>query len=261
MPIQNPYYRIIRPNHRDHQNFNKWYKGVNNNFILDERYSNERISLVKAFKLIENDLLQIFNYVEPSDQNERAYSHRIYELFLRSCIEVEANCKAILNANRYSKLDRNGKITDRWDMNDYKKINRASKIGRYEVFIESWRPNKFKILPFNNWQNNESLEWYQSYNEVKHNREENFEKANFKNLIVSVAGLFAVLFSQFYTFVYNPTCNIGFLMDDSGTYLSSETSIFSIKLPDFNEDEMYDFNWTELKNDPEPFQKFDFNSI
>lgn len=38
-----------------------------------------------GYKLIEDDLLSICEFIEPTDANKETYSHRIYELFLRVC--------------------------------------------------------------------------------------------------------------------------------------------------------------------------------
>jgi hypothetical protein len=54
-------------------------------------------------------------YVEPADKNLECYSYRIHALLLRACIELEANCKAILKENGYSK-------GGNWKIDDYKKI-------------------------------------------------------------------------------------------------------------------------------------------
>ncbi len=51
------------------------------------------------------------------------------------------------------------------------------------------------ILPWDNWQNNKTPNWWRDYNLVKHNRDEHYNLANLKNTIASLAGLFlAVLY-------------------------------------------------------------------
>lgn len=53
-------------------------------------------------------------YIEPSDDNKDTYSHRIYELYLRTCTEFEANAKFILKSNGYNNAKR---ILDYWKLN------------------------------------------------------------------------------------------------------------------------------------------------
>ena len=37
----------------------------------------------------------LFSYVEPADNNKKTFSYKIQQLFIRVCIELEANFKAI----------------------------------------------------------------------------------------------------------------------------------------------------------------------
>ena len=73
---------------------------------------------IRAFLLIQKDLLELFDYVEPADQNLDCYSYRIHELHMRACIEVEAHCKAILSENNYVNPD---KSSEWWNVKDYRK--------------------------------------------------------------------------------------------------------------------------------------------
>lgn len=54
---------------------------------------------MRAFLLVQKDLQELFDYVEPADKKLCCYSYRIHELLMRTCIEVKANCKAILSEN------------------------------------------------------------------------------------------------------------------------------------------------------------------
>jgi hypothetical protein len=69
---------------------------------MHPKYAQSPEHYVRAFLMILNDLQEILDFVEPADQNLSCYSYRIHALLLRACIEVEANCKAILKENRYS---------------------------------------------------------------------------------------------------------------------------------------------------------------
>jgi hypothetical protein len=51
---------------------------------------------------------------------------------MRICIEVEANFKAILNENIYSKDEKD------WNMDDYKKINITHHLSSYKVTLPIW---------------------------------------------------------------------------------------------------------------------------
>lgn len=235
--LEKPYYRIFRP-------------GIDE-IVLNKCYANDRISLCRALKLIVNDLGNIFEYIEPCNDNLNTYSHRTYELFLRTCTEFEANCKSILKANGYSK-------TGTLNIQDYYKIDKSSKLSDYKVKLNIWKPNSKIYMPFSDWKDGYSLKWYQDYNKVKHDREENFKYASLENLVQAVTGLICILFSQFgieTLYAYN-ACAIS-TKDEDG-YKFRDDFMFSIKEPDnWIESEKYNISNKNIVS----FEKFDFNSI
>lgn len=74
-------------------------------YIKHPLYSENPGNFVRAFTIIQKDLISLFDYIEPADGNNNTYSFRIHELFLRSCSEIEANFKAILRENEYSRRE------------------------------------------------------------------------------------------------------------------------------------------------------------
>lgn len=238
MSLKKPYFRINRPG--------------SGGFIDDPRYANDRISLCRSYNLIINDLKKIFEYIEPCDENVNVYSHRIYELFLRASTEFEANCKGILNANSYLK-------TSDFNIIDYSKIEKATKLSEYSVKLDIWSSGKKIFQPFKDWKNSHTLKWYKAYNNVKHDRQNNFKDASLENLLNSIAGLLCILYSQFsYSafFTYNQL--MMYHTDDEG-YSFVDDSLFSIKENVLWTDEQkYDFNWKDLSMEEKPFNKFNF---
>src|SRR5689334_2470696 len=91
MPVTEPYFGICRP-----QQDGAYMRRLDNFYALDSRYCSNRVHLVQAYILLERDLLELFDYVEPADSNLATYSHRLYELLLRACTEVETNATGIL---------------------------------------------------------------------------------------------------------------------------------------------------------------------
>mgnify|MGYP003394033597 CR=1 FL=1 len=141
MTIIEPYKRIIRP-FFGKSSF-EYSNGVNSSLgdshILDSRYASDRISLIRAYHILEKDLVSLFDFIEPSDGNSKVFSHRIYELFLRASTEFEANCKGILNSNNYqSKND--------FNICDYYKLNSWCKLSEYEIKLSIWQGNSFNSL-------------------------------------------------------------------------------------------------------------------
>jgi hypothetical protein len=262
MGVTKPYYRIIRPFHYPDTTAIEWFhywKVFNHPYLLDARYANDRAELWRAYMLIEKDLLRLFEYIEPTDGNLSAFSHRTYELLLRTATEFETNCKRILMANRYEK-NRNLNITD------YFKLNLSSRLADYSVSLMEWHPGPKTLKPFEEWGTEEEyrpLPWYQSYNHVKHDRNLNFPNASLQNVINAVAGLYVILFSQFFVIDRMATGNtlevIRYHQVFNQETMSKWGDIFHIDPPrSWAEDELYDFDWDTLKDSPDPFAKFPF---
>ncbi|GAB3550564.1 hypothetical protein [Spirosoma fluminis] len=252
MKLDRPYKRIIRPFERPDQ-FNLPGLAIDNSHIADSLYAADRFEIIRAYHTLEKDLINLFEYVEPADANLKTYSYRIYEMLLRASTEFEQNAKKILMANGYTKKGN-------WTMDDYAKINAATRLDEYRLLINVWANGQKEIRPFSDWTAKNPLTWYKGYNLVKHNRHEQFEKASFENLINAVAAVFAVVFAQFFIFVFNEFQSTSwYLSDDITSALSSQGSLFSIIPPtSWAEEEMYRFDWRTLKFENNPFQNYPF---
>ena len=256
MGIGKPYCRLWRPVKGYESLSLNWQEDqpvASIDYLDDNRFVGqaEMESLVTTAHLIIRDLYEVFNYIEPCDSNQHVYSHRIYELFLRTATEFESNCKGILRDNNYAKAEK--------DMNilDYYKIAPAVKLLDYMVSFERWGTRRM-FMPFAGWNQTAQapLTWYQEYNHVKHNRYSNFSKANLENLMNAVAGLLCILHAQ-----------IGENMDracfeGNGVTQSSQdevvTNTFTIKAPTFTDAEQYEFIWDDIKGNPDAVQKYIF---
>src|SRR5262245_2566545 len=89
MAVSKPFRRTVR----------QWTDGPyseegRSRYIDHPRFAEAREHYIRGFLLIQKDLQTLFDYVEPSDHNLHCHSFRIHELLLRTCVEVEANCKA-----------------------------------------------------------------------------------------------------------------------------------------------------------------------
>lgn len=257
MALTKPYYRIIRPG--PHASIEE--------FVTDSRYAPDRISLVRAYLNIEMTLQGIFDYIEPADCNKDVFSHNLYALLLRACTEVEANFKSILVANGVPG-------SDQFNMTHYKKVEESSKLSKYKVTFPFWRNlngsmSDLEMIPFESFQEGKRPAWYVSYNEVKHNRDSKFENASLKNCMNAVAAILVLLYSQF-----GASClairvgSLGFGgpelneygYDDFIFYGDTDFHITPPSKTDWPEEEWYDFDWDNLKDTAEPFEKYPFTS-
>ncbi|MDX9739445.1 MAG: hypothetical protein RBT33_03775 [Candidatus Dojkabacteria bacterium] len=159
---------------------------------LEERYDNSQ-----AYRLIETDLEEIFQFVEPKD-NLSVYSHKIYSLFFRACTEFENISKQILKYNGISPKDRDYKMKDYFslekdfNLSDYCVYNRALGVEFTPFFCFHGKSSYKEVLDEFG-----SGFWYQAYNEVKHDRSANFSLANLDNTLSAVGGLAVLLFLQY----------------------------------------------------------------
>jgi hypothetical protein len=172
---------------------------------------------------------------------------------MRACIELEANFKAIFQENKFT----NSKPT----MMHYRKFNITHHLSSYEVLLPLWEPYPKVIRPFEEWTAGHNLSWYQAYNASKHNRHEAFKSANLENLVSAVAGLLVVISSQFKDHDFEPGPS-SLLLEDSDPFEPATGALFRVKYPqDWTDDESYEFDWSNLKSDPDRFAKIDYDAI
>lgn len=262
MGLKRPFHRNYRPVKPSPQaGYSSWA------YIEDREYARNAGQYVRAFTLIQNDLQSIFEYIEPSDQCRSAYSYRIHALLMRTCIEVEANFKAILAENTFN-LPSNRR---RPNMLDYRKIDASHHLSSYEVILPIWNGTPPVLRPFGVWRPFRgqsgpigiNLPWYRAYNVSKHDRQEAFKEASFEALIQAVAGLLVLVSAQFRDRDFSPgPSGISFGGLDYHPMEHATGSLFRIKYPDDWEDaELYDFYWTTLKDEAERFSRFDYDAV
>ncbi len=134
-------------------------------------------------------LQQICQTLHPSEENYTSYGHEIRNLLILACTEVEAQWKGVLKAHEIV-----GK-----DTSDYVKLNKAMHLNEYSILLTHypWLP---EFCPFKDWQIDlptQSLNWYDAYNKVKHDRELNFTKATLIHAINAVCANIIMLYAQF----------------------------------------------------------------
>jgi hypothetical protein len=158
----------------------------NGRYVRHAKYDQDPEHYVRAYLLLQKDLEELFDYVEPSDQNLGSYSYRIHELLLRACVEVEANCKAILLENGYPTKPKD------LDMRDYIKIEGSHKLSAYQVRVLTWSGLAGLRVPFRAWGSGGGLPWYRAYNTTKHDRHAAFRTATFEHMLDAVCGCLVI---------------------------------------------------------------------
>lgn len=216
-------------------------------YLNDKNYAVDKHRYIRTYLTILEDLKKILEYVEPCDLNLACYSLRIQELYMRTCVEVEANFTAILNDNQYRAAK-----SKNLNIRDFSKVNRTHYLSDYEVILPFWSTGKKSIRPFEEFKSEQQLSWYRDYNKIKHEKYHYFHKANLDNLLTSVCGLLALLSSQFY--IFNFMSNSMFWMSsDLKTPVDALGGFFLIQFPNWPEEEVYDFDWEELSGNTDSF--------
>jgi hypothetical protein len=251
--VTRPYYLTVRQ-FLD----GRYTEGARSRYILHPSYSTNPMRFVRGFELLQKDLLTLFEYIEPSRLSKNTYSFRTFELLLRTCTEIEANCKSILKANTYSKKEKD------WNMTDYHKINRSHFLSDYRVSMPFWDGSERIRQPFKEWSGTsfQQLSWYDAYNQAKHDRTNNLHFASFNNLTNAFCGLVVILTAQF---LDNDFMQRASALTDEGPNDGYEDALggyFRVELPKhMPAKELYDFDWQVLKSQDDPFEKFDYDSI
>jgi hypothetical protein len=150
-----------------------------------------------SFQAVRNLLAVIenlFRYLEPHPDNAKAYGHEQRQLLILACTEVESSCKAVLKANAYPTPP-----NDRWSTRDYVKVAAPMHLREWEIGLR-YHPEFPPFKPFENWNTanpTTSLSWYDAYNAVKHDREDNFKRATLQNAIVATGAAYLMVHAQF----------------------------------------------------------------
>lgn len=144
-------------------------------------------------------LQEILLFIEPSEDGLKAYSHKIRELLFLACSDLESTLKRY----KFGKNER---------MKDYIEILKFVDVTKYKISLVGYA-NPYKCCPFEEWKEDvptKSLSWYEAYNKIKHNREENFHFATLENCINAIAAnliMFAIRFSPTTLYNENDVCS------------------------------------------------------
>ena len=121
-------------------------------------------------------------YIEFCPENFETFSIELAKIIISASAEFENVAKDLCNL-----IDSNsspGKITEIYPV----LISEFPKFCEVEVVLPRYKIN-FK--PWDQWTSNQRPDWWsQGYNKIKHSRDASFDKANLKNAIFSMGGLF-----------------------------------------------------------------------
>jgi hypothetical protein len=225
-------------------------------YIKDPGYAPDALHYIRAFHLLQSDLQDLFEYIEPAHANATTYSYRCLELLIRACGEVEANCKVILAANGYTK-------TSGWlDIRDYRQLNPSHHLSSYRVRLPVWAGSTRERSPFAAWSHSSDkkrLVWYDAHHSSKHNRQQEFDKASLTHAVDAVCAVVVLLAAQFLTEDFAP---VDFAVRQKNAHDGFRLAIggyFEVSFPsDWKVEDRYAFRWGDVEREAERFQKLTF---
>lgn len=171
---------------------------------------------------LEQDLAKVSRFIEFSEANFSTYSIELAHLLLAVSSEVDVVLKALCNLKN--------PVINHKNINQYRStvkehlphmIKEKCFIHRYGIELEPW----------SNWLGEENPMWWRSYNMVKHQRNEHFDKANLKNTLNALAAL-SVAVLYYYKELFSQDEPLEFR--DVTIKLKPETSLI-----EFSEDYVY----------------------
>ena len=152
------------------------------------------------FLALERDLEGVSRYIEFCKDNLNTYSIELAHLLLSSASEIDTIAKSVCSI-----LDPKAKPKN---IDQYRKIIRTAEENqpglpvhpKSAVFYDDLkhRMSDLKVLlprynmvlmPWKSWAEDKNPDWWQSYNKVKHERNNHFNEATLRNALYSVAGL------------------------------------------------------------------------
>jgi hypothetical protein len=147
---------------------------------LDMSWNLERNNMHwNYFLALEADILHLSRFVEPREENMRVFSIELTRLLLAIGSEADVVSKLLvahLTGGEMAMRDRREALIRHFPW----LLTTSVRIPRYNFTIEALK----------NWDVNSPLSWWEDYNSVKHRWSEEYSKANLKNVLDALTGLF-----------------------------------------------------------------------
>jgi hypothetical protein len=157
------------------------------------------------FLLLEDEFIGIEKIIPIDDTNNNTFSTNYMKIYFALCSEIDVLFKEFIEYNgwhNFSSSDSN--------FGKYKEIVQQNLIRfTNEIIVFS---GKKEIKPFDSWNSNKKPDWWEDYNNIKHNRTlkingfESFKKANQENILNAFCALYQ-LEMYFYKCIIDKTDN------------------------------------------------------
>ena len=148
----------------------------------------------KYYLELEKEYLKIEEYIPTDNKNFNIYSIKYTKLLLGRCSEVDSVFKIFIKFLDVKQNPENMGVYRQFITKKYQNFSKE------HIKINTGK----EIIPFKNFCN-KSPEWWKDYNTLKHQRHdhENYNKANQKNALYSLAGLYQLETYFYYEIIKN----------------------------------------------------------
>lgn len=154
------------------------------------------------FLAIEKDLENLARYIEFSNANLGTYSIELTHILLSASSEVDIIMKQLCTLVQSNVTTNN--------INEYKNViqTQLATFINEEICIDRFG---LSYKPWDNWNGTNNPDWWRSYNNVKHQRNNHFNEANLQNTINAVGALLlTVIYYYKYSFTNEAQHEISF---------------------------------------------------
>lgn len=151
----------------------------------------------RYFLALDKDVSSILRYIELDERNFKTFSIENVRLLLVISSEVEIVCKQLCqkinNDESVNHYDLPGLIEIM--LGEFPKIHdTVINVPRARLNIKPWEDISKTYVDDNTKKEViRSPPWWQAYNNVKHQRHQNYERANLRNVLYALPGLFTTL--------------------------------------------------------------------
>ncbi|EHA1127621.1 hypothetical protein [Vibrio parahaemolyticus] len=134
------------------------------------------------FSVLESDLSMVSRYIEFDERNFDTFSPELSKLLLSAGSEVD-----VIFKHMCARVDASAPRRNILDY--YKVINSNSKLKLMlteEIFIPRFG---LSFKPFAEWSDEKRPDWWQAYNNVKHDRRNSYHQASLQSVLMSLSAL------------------------------------------------------------------------
>jgi hypothetical protein len=146
-----------------------------------------------SYEPLEDDFIDFLSYVPWTPKHKEVWSPRLANLLVNIGSIIDSTFKSYLESpilNTAKDIEKIRIDQGKQTINAFQKVYDAVySFSDRDIYLLS--PEE-KLIPWSNWQKQDTPPWWTAYNKVKHDRFKNITKANLENTLNALSGLFLV---------------------------------------------------------------------